>query len=110
MRTRLEGRRHRSDFGRYTLPGSPDDAGSSDKIGMQRKWFQSFAKAKRPHYDISETKRQLAIKCGAVEVDSYSLVELCKRILADKEIWLADPEYHWQLRQFEHDRGTVRSV
>jgi Protein of unknown function (DUF4031) len=65
----------------------------ADKIGMQRKWFQSFAKAKRPHYDISEPKRSLAIKHGAIEVDSERLIEICRRILADDSAWRNDPEY-----------------
>jgi hypothetical protein len=69
----------------------------ADKIGMQRKWFQSFAKAKRPHYDVSEPKRRLAVQYGAIEVDSNSLVEICRRILANDEPWRADPEYLAQI-------------
>lgn len=65
----------------------------ADKIGMQRKWFQSFAKAKRPHYDISEPKRKLAVQYGAVEIDSSRLIEICRRILANDAPWRADPEY-----------------
>ena len=35
----------------------------ADKIGIQRKWFQSDASI--PHYDICKAKRKLAIKYGA---------------------------------------------
>jgi hypothetical protein len=38
----------------------------ADKIGIQRKWFQSYSAY--PHYDICKSKRRLAIKYGAVEV------------------------------------------
>jgi hypothetical protein len=69
----------------------------ADKIGMQRKWCQSFAKAKRPHYDVSEPKRRLAVQYGAIEVDSNSLVEICRRILGNDDPWRADPEYLAQI-------------
>jgi Protein of unknown function (DUF4031) len=65
----------------------------ADRIGMQRKWFQSFAKAKRPHYDISEPKRKLAVRFGAIEVDAGHLVEICRRNLENDTAWRADPEY-----------------
>ena len=71
----------------------------ADKIGVQRKWFQSFVKAKRPHYDISESRRRLAVQYGAIEVDAFRLVEICRRILADDMPWRADPEYLAQKRR-----------
>lgn len=36
----------------------------ADRIGLKRKWFQ---KGSSPHYDISESKRSLAIAHGAIE-------------------------------------------
>jgi hypothetical protein len=65
----------------------------ADRIGMQRKWFQSFVKAKRPHYDISEPKRKLAVLFGAIEVEAGRLVEICRSNLANDAAWRADPEY-----------------
>ena len=41
------------------------------KIGMKREWFQSGF---RPHYDVSKSKRKLAIESGAVEVTVQELV------------------------------------
>jgi hypothetical protein len=73
----------------------------ADKIGMQRKWFQSFVKARRPHYDISEPKRKLAVQYGAIEVDGYRLVEVCRSILANDAPWRADPEYLAQSTECE---------
>lgn len=43
----------------------------AEKIGMKREWFQD---KKIPHYDISMGKRELAIKLGAVEVDTRGLL------------------------------------
>lgn len=36
----------------------------ADKIGLERKWFQ---RGSHPHYDVSESKRLLAIGFGAKE-------------------------------------------
>lgn len=38
----------------------------ADKIGVDRRWFQD--KSSGPHYDITMTKRALAVKAGAVEI------------------------------------------
>jgi hypothetical protein len=45
----------------------------ADKIGMKREWFQSHS---TPHYDISLTKRKLALQQGAIEIDRYKVVEI----------------------------------
>ncbi len=50
-----------------------------DKIGVQRKWIQghkelSFGKHKNAswvHFDIAKSKRNLAIKSGAILTDKY---------------------------------------
>lgn len=38
----------------------------ADKIGVNRKWFQSDSRY--PHYDICKSKKALAIKFGAKEI------------------------------------------
>ena len=37
----------------------------AEKLGMKREWFQNGS---APHYDVSLTRRALAIKLGAVEL------------------------------------------
>jgi hypothetical protein len=49
----------------------------ADKIGIQRRWFQN--NPDHPHYDISQSKRALAIQSGAVEITSRQLVELIRK-------------------------------
>jgi hypothetical protein len=44
----------------------------ADRIGLKRAWFQAYPEHSIPHYDVHETKRQLAIKLGAIEEDAYS--------------------------------------
>lgn len=46
-----------------------------DKIGVQRKWIQDFG-SKREHYDISLTKRALAVKNGAIGVGAREIVRI----------------------------------
>lgn len=48
----------------------------ADKIGVDRKWFQLTS---HPHFDITLSKRALAIANGAVEVDRYGLRDAMKR-------------------------------
>ena len=50
----------------------------ADKIGINRKWFQS--KASSPHYDICKAKREHAVKFGAIEVDRKGLVNIIRRL------------------------------
>lgn len=46
----------------------------AEKIGVARKWFQG------DHYDICQSKRDLAIKFGAVEVSTREIVEVRQRL------------------------------
>lgn len=50
----------------------------ADKIGVQRKWLQNAGTPKE-HFDIALSKRALAVKAGAVEVNKSGLVEVLKR-------------------------------
>lgn len=61
-------------------------------IGMRREWYQSPAgpmRASFPHYDVSLSRRKVAVKLGAVEVDRYAGHKIRKairaRIIADQE-------------------------
>lgn len=48
----------------------------ADKIGVARRWYQ--VQASHPHYDVCMSKRALAVKHGAVEIDRYKLVEIIR--------------------------------
>jgi hypothetical protein len=47
----------------------------ADKIGVKRQWFQNES---TPHYDICQSKRELAISYGAIEADRKKVVELIR--------------------------------
>ncbi len=51
----------------------------ADRIGVDRRHFQSPPKASTPHYDICKTKRALALQYGAREIDRHALVALVRR-------------------------------
>lgn len=41
-------------------------------IGLKRSWFQD---KRLPHYDLTASKRRLAIRQGAVKIDNRELVQ-----------------------------------
>jgi hypothetical protein len=49
----------------------------ADAIGMKREWFQNSKD--HPHYDLSLTKRALALRHGAIEIDNRQLVTLVRK-------------------------------
>lgn len=49
----------------------------ADKIGVSRRHFQ-WKPGRTPHYDICKSKRALAMKFGAVEIDRAKTVEIMR--------------------------------
>lgn len=49
----------------------------ADSIGVARRWHQKNG-TPHSHYDICKTKRAMAVKLGAIEIDRYKLVEIIK--------------------------------
>lgn len=46
------------------------------RLGMKRSWFQPAASG--PHYDLVASKRALAVKLGAVELEDRPFHEILK--------------------------------
>lgn len=55
----------------------------ADQIGVARRWFQN---KRYPHYDICQTKRALAVKFGAIEIDRRQFVILAHRLMTGQHI------------------------
>ena len=75
----------RNGFGRmvmcHMLADTPDELHAmADAIGMKRQWYQSPDKASFPHYDLSLTRRALAVAKGAKEVTRQELNAHMKRV------------------------------
>ena len=71
----------------------------ADAIGMRREWFQPLS---FPHYDVSLSRRAVAVELGAVQVDRREGSAIRKRIRASwteadiEEIRAAIPAYDAQ--------------
>lgn len=54
----------------------------ADHIGVQRKWLQ-----RKPvvHFDISKSKRALAVKAGAKEADRMLIVAVMSKLKAQSQ-------------------------
>ena len=77
--------RSRNNFGRMVMCHMVADTmeelhAMADLIGLQRRWFQQSPPASMPHYDISLSKRALAVEFGAVDCDRNTFVEHVRRI------------------------------
>jgi hypothetical protein len=46
------------------------------RIGLKGSWFQDHPRC--PHYDLAPSKRQLAVRHGAVEVTAKELFKMCQ--------------------------------
>lgn len=50
-------------------------------LGMKRSWFQPHPL--HPHYDLTKSKRELAVKLGAIEVNAKELSMRCVKLPID---------------------------
>jgi hypothetical protein len=57
-----------------------------DTLGLKREYFQDLKGF--PHYDLTKTKRGLALRNGAVEISSRDLVERADAIFGEADSWL----------------------
>ena len=46
----------------------PELHAMADRIGVQRRWWQSPERTSGSHYDIALSKRALAVRAGAIEI------------------------------------------
>ena len=77
----------RNGFGRmvmcHMLADTPEELHAmADKIGMKRQWYQSPDKASFPHYDLSLSRRKLAVENGAKELTRQELSAYMKQVKA----------------------------
>lgn len=86
----------RNGFGRmvmcHMLADTPNELHAmADAIGMKRQWYQSPAKASFPHYDLSLSRRKLAVANGAKEISRQEcgafMKETKQRLIAQGHTW-----------------------
>lgn len=82
----------------------------ADAIGIDRRWFQKPPKASWEHYDISLSKKAMALARGAILTDKYGPLEHLAKLRGDqaKLDLIADLRARWlqqkpepQARQFQ---------
>ena len=54
----------------------------AEKIGMRREWYQ--ADASTPHYDVSLSRKALAIQAGAVVLERREFVAVIRRLRSSR--------------------------
>lgn len=62
----------------------------AQKIGLQKSWFQQPPKVRYPHYDITESRRMVAIKKGAIEVNRRDTIVKAKLLKDDYDRIIAE--------------------
>lgn len=86
----------RNGFGRmvmcHMLADTPIELHAmADAVGMKRQWYQSPDKASFPHYDLSLSRRRLALEHGAKELSrqelSAHMKETKRRLIAQGYTW-----------------------
>lgn len=89
----------RNGFGRmimcHMIADTPSELHAmADEIGMKRQWYQSPEKVSFPHYDLSLSRRALAVAKGAKEISRQELSEYMKRtrasMIAQGKTWASD--------------------
>lgn len=47
------------------------------RIGMKRIWFQTDG---GPHYDLTASRRKMAIDCGAIEMEGRAFFDVLRKL------------------------------
>lgn len=50
------------------------------RCGLHRRWFQTLPRVSFPHYDLTESRRKIAVALGAVELERCAFVEKMREI------------------------------
>ena len=87
----------RNGFGRmvmcHMLADTPEELHAmASAIGMKRQWYQSPKKVSFPHYDLSLTRRALAVAKGAKEITRQEVAA----VMRDKKRRMIDSGYTWE--------------
>ena len=88
----------RAPFGRlimcHLLADSDEELHAmADRIGVDRKWWQSPEKTSGSYYDIALSKRALAVKAGAIEITFRQAAAMNSRWRVTSELG----EVRWRL-------------
>jgi hypothetical protein len=57
----------------------------AESIGMKRSWLDDKPGTAIPHYDLTATKRLLAVRKGAIEIDRNEMARRVREALSKKK-------------------------
>lgn len=78
----------------------------ADRIGVQRRWWQSPEETSGSHYDIALSKRALAVAAGAVEITWLQASAMNMRRRITGQLGPAAEALEW-LKQHKERRRTT---
>lgn len=99
----------RANYGRLVLCHMLADSDQelhemADKIGVNRKWWQSPEKTSGSHYDIALSKKALAIQYGAIEITWRQAGAMNSRRRATGKLGKPEDAEEWLISYMEERR------
>ena len=80
----------------------------ADKIGVNRKWWQSPEKTSGSHYDICLSKKALAIEYGAIEITWRQAGAMNSRRRATGQLGKPEDAEEW-LRKYMEEKKLLKN-
>ena len=77
----------------------------ADKIGVQKKWWQSPEKTSGSHYDICLTKRAKAVEFGAIEITWKQAGAMNARRRVTGKLGKPEDAVEWLLKHMEDKKN-----
>lgn len=81
----------------------------ADRIGVARRWHQSPPRH-HSHYDIAQSKKSLAISCGAVAITAQEAAMMCRMKKDTGAMGTPDEAARWYDIQFRKNHGIEPST
>lgn len=95
----------------HMLADSDDELHAmADIIGVNRRWWQSPAKASGSHYDIAQSKRALAVEHGAVEITLRQASAMNARRRATGQLGRPETAWEWLKSDMARRRDDRRTA
>lgn len=82
----------------------------ADRIGVQRRWWQSPEKTSGSHYDIALSKRAQAIQAGAIEITWRQAGAMNLRRRVTGELGAPSDAEAWMLKHLDSRRSEAAAA
>ncbi len=72
----------------------------ADTIGVSRKWWQTPVQSNTSHYDIAQSKKELALKNGAVQITQRQAAAMSYRRKVEGDLGKPEDAEQWLKHHF----------